>query len=239
MRRRKQARSARSEPQASEVVAQARSARSEPQASEVVAQARSARSARGEPQASEVRRPRSRRDRRGFTLFEVLAAVLIFGLVYTVLAEVAIKSVYAEGDTDRRLTASLIADRALLEQETQLDEGIAPELGETEIEEGIYRIRTSVTPFDGSVFQVAPRETVAAGAPAAPAPSLLAAASSSGAPLLLTLDVEVSWTDGLFDRSLRRTTYGVNWEAAAPLLEDLQPAEELAQEPVEDVEEAP
>jgi type II secretory pathway pseudopilin PulG len=193
---------------------------------------RQARSARSEPQASEVVGPSLRG---AFTLFEVLAAVLIFGLVYTVLAEVAIKSVYAEGDTHRRLTASLIADRVLFEHETQLDQGVAPEFGETEVEEDIYRIRTSVTPFDGSVLLPPTEGPNPTGEPAAAAPSLLAANDPSGAAMLFTLAVEVSWTDGLSERSLRRTTYGLDWESAAPLLEDLQPppAPEQPPEPEE------
>jgi type II secretory pathway pseudopilin PulG len=189
---------------------------------------RQARSARSEPQASEVVGPSLRG---AFTLFEVLAAVLIFGLVYTVLAEVAIKSVYAEGDTHRRLTASLIADRVLFEHETQLDQGVAPEFGETEVEEDIYRIRTSVTPFDGSVLLPPTEGPNPTGEPATAAPSLLAANDPSGAGMLLTLAVEVSWTDGLSERSLRRTTYGLDWESAAPLLEDLQPPPEPEQPP--------
>jgi hypothetical protein len=189
---------------------------------------RQARSARSEPQASEVVGPSLRG---AFTLFEVLAAVLIFGLVYTVLAEVAIKSVYAEGDTHRRLTASLIADRVLLEHEAQIDQGVAPEFGQTELEEDIYRIRTSVTPFDGSILLPPTEGPNPAGGPAAAAPSLLAANDPSGAAMLFTLAVEVSWTDGLFERSLGRTTYGLDWESAAPLLEDLQPPPEPEQPP--------
>jgi hypothetical protein len=199
---------------------------------------RQARSARSERKAAEPPRSEARpsevvgRSLRGaFTLFEVLAAVLIFGLVYTVLAEVAIKSVYAEGDTHRRLTASLIADRVLLEHEAQLDQGVAPEFGQTELEEDIYRIRTSVTPFDGSILLPPTEGPNPAGGPAAAAPSLLAANDPSGAAMIFTLAVEVSWTDGLSERSLRRTTYGLDWESAAPLLEDLQPPPEPEQPP--------
>ena len=115
-----------------------------------------------------------------------------------------------------------VADRVLLEQETQLDQGLAPEFGETEEEEDIYRIRTSVTPFDGSVLLPPTEDPNPTGERAAITPSLLAANDPGGASLLLTLVVEVSWTDGLFERSLRRTTYGIDWESAAPLLEDLQ-----------------
>jgi prepilin-type N-terminal cleavage/methylation domain-containing protein len=166
----------------------------------------------------------------GFTLFEVLAAILIFGLLYTVLAEVAIRSVFAEGNTGRRLRASLVADRAIVEVEAQLEQGIAPPLGETETDDGEFRVRTSVTPFDASAFDAEP-EAAPADAGAAPsAPSLLTPSGPTQAPALLTIAVVVSWTDGLLERSVYRTTYALNFEAAAPLLAAIQPAEVGASE---------
>ena len=48
--------------------------------------------------------------RGGFTLIEVLAAVALLGILYAVLARVAIEGLRAEGDSERRLEASLLAD---------------------------------------------------------------------------------------------------------------------------------
>jgi prepilin-type N-terminal cleavage/methylation domain-containing protein len=61
---------------------------------------------------------------RGFTLFEVMAAVLVLGMLYAVLANAAMQGLQSEGETRRRLQASLIADRALAEIETQLALGV-------------------------------------------------------------------------------------------------------------------
>ena len=49
----------------------------------------------------------------GFTLLEVMAAVLVLGLLYTVLASAAMRGLRSEGTDRRRADAEMIADREL------------------------------------------------------------------------------------------------------------------------------
>ncbi len=56
-----------------------------------------------------------------FTLLEVLAAVAILGIVYVVLADVAMQGLFAEGRAKRRLEASLKADLHLSELEVEIE----------------------------------------------------------------------------------------------------------------------
>jgi prepilin-type N-terminal cleavage/methylation domain-containing protein len=89
-----------------------------------------------------------RRAERAFTLFEVLAAVAILGILYTTLISWAMDALLAEGVSKRRLQASLVADRHLAELELELDAGIVPPIGEEETESDAFRIVVSVQPFD-------------------------------------------------------------------------------------------
>lgn len=89
----------------------------------------------------------SRRAERGFTLIEVLAAVLIFGLVFTMLARVALVGLRSEGLDRRKAEAALIADRELALLETLI--AIEPlEVGVTEKESDPYSVTIEVQPED-------------------------------------------------------------------------------------------
>ena len=63
---------------------------------------------------------------RGFTLLEVLAAVAILGILYVVLADVAMQGLLSEGRSRRRLEASLLADQALSDIEIEMASGGPP-----------------------------------------------------------------------------------------------------------------
>ncbi len=63
----------------------------------------------------------------GFTLLEVLAAVAILGMLFSVLAGVAVTGLRAEGINLRRIRASLVADNLLSELEAQMLAGVYPE----------------------------------------------------------------------------------------------------------------
>lgn len=85
----------------------------------------------------------------GFTLLEVMAAVLVLGMLYSVLATSAIQGVRSEGESKRRLQASLIADEQLDDIETGLAEGDVPDIGDPQqSEDGDFTISTQVEPFD-------------------------------------------------------------------------------------------
>jgi len=171
----------------------------------------------------------------GFTLLEVMAAVLVLGLLYTVLAETAMRGLRSEGISRRRTEASLLADDRLSQLELQLALGEVPKSGEEEEAVDPYRIVVRVQPYDPSPLLEAieklqkerepkhPAGSSAPKTPAAPAQAAAAAAGGAqGAPTLQSLftpprageegrfrriDVSVAWPDGDQEESVSRTTF--------------------------------
>lgn len=135
----------------------------------------------------------------GFTLLEVLAAVAILGVLYTVLMGVAIQGRMAEGMSRRRLEASLIADRQLAELEMQIDAGAVPELGESELDADPYTVLQRVEPFDlmieGTENERGLLEPVLTGL------------TLDGASPLRQVEVIVSWIEGGQEHRVVRTSY--------------------------------
>lgn len=168
---------------------------------------------RSEAQPSGVRAPA----RLGFTLLEVLAAAVIMAAVYAVLSASNIDATILEGDADRRLHASLVADRALVDVQAQLALGTAPRLGVSESEEDGYAVRVDLAPLE-LPFETWLPEPEGAPARDARAPSLLAPVKRGGTPPLLQLQILVSWSDGVRDRELRRTTFILDAATAAGVL---------------------
>lgn len=162
-----------------------------------------------------------RRRARGFTLFEVLAAVLILGLFYAVLASSAIQGLRAEGTSRRRLQASLLADRQLSELEAQAMTGGVPEIGHWEQEEGDFRVSVDVSPFDLSLLLGDDEEPGSAtrAARADAGESLLNLPQEGAQSFLRTLDVRVSWAEGIDEQHVQRTSFAYDVAAAAPLFE--------------------
>lgn len=160
-----------------------------------------------------------RRAERALTLLEVLAAVALLGLLYTVLARTAVQGLRAEGESKRRIEASLLLDAELVTIETQLAAGVAPPLGfnETEAEAGDFRIGTNVRPLE---FY----EELAGNLEAAPtdAPSVLGRQGQGGESPLRVISIAVSWNEGVFERRLERTTFGLDREAASSALASLE-----------------
>lgn len=178
--------------------------------------------------ASSSRADRPRRAA-GFTLLEVLAAVALLGLVYTVLGGAGIQGLQQEGEAERRFHASLLADRVLEGYESAFDLGAAPELGTQESSEGDFRIEARVTPYDQPVPELELPRELARGADrnrrpgesrreeTALGPSVLTGTGGQPSPLR-RVDVEVIWTEGWGERSVRRTTFGLDLEAASATL---------------------
>jgi prepilin-type N-terminal cleavage/methylation domain-containing protein len=183
-----------------------------------------------------MRRAESRR--LAFTLLEVLAAVAILALVYTVLARVGIQGFRAEGGADRRLRASLLADDTLAEIEGQVAMGSPPPIGEKEVRHDEFVIRLRVSP---SEIELPPRSDTAtqrmAAAAAAkrtggtaaqasrskatgaqPTQSFFLPAGPSEPPPGRRIEIRVSWTDGATESAVVRETYGLDQTAAQPLL---------------------
>ena len=88
------------------------------------------------------------RARRGFTLIEVMAAVAVIGLVFSLLARMNIQGLRAEGRAARQLAAGLVADRVLAELEASLLAGVTPPLGRNERREDDFRVQIDVAGFE-------------------------------------------------------------------------------------------
>lgn len=175
----------------------------------------------------------ARRGRRpaAFTLLEVMAAVAVLGLVYVVIARVAIEGLMREGDAQRRLRASLVADRVLAELEGALRSGGAAQLGRSEFEEDGFSVVVDVSPLDPAGFGLAPLlEAAPVGRALTPGtrreggpPALFAAPARGAAPALLSAHVRIAWMEGIAVQEVTRTTFFFDALAAAPSLETLAP----------------
>src|SRR5262245_52613491 len=182
----------------------------------------------------------------GPTLLEVLGAFALLAILYTVLAGNAIQGVRSEGESRRRLQASLIADERLAEIELELARGTSPKLGRDEEELDGFRVATEVKPLEipprPEAKQKADEGSLAAKRAArkrreVDVPSLFAAPKTGETPALLDVDVVVRWSDGIYERELHRRTYALDpaavdaaFEAVAALPTQQQPGEPDATE---------
>ncbi len=153
----------------------------------------------------------------GFTLLEVLAAVLIFAVVFTTLAGHSMDWVRNEGVSERRMRASLIADEILSDLEAGISLGSLPETGEDESERDEFTVVTEIEPWDPP-FDLSLGDTDDGGAEADGA-SLLATTRSNPDGVLRRIRVRVGWLDGLDEHEVSRTTFAYDAEAAGRLLE--------------------
>lgn len=168
-----------------------------------------------------------RRAERGLTLLEVLGAVALLGILYTVLAGSAIDGLRSEGESRRRLRASLIADEKLTAIEMALLSGAAPPIGETSEPEDDFTIVTRVSGFDPASARPAvaetrsgPRSLAARRAEASreEAPSIFDEPETpTTPPALRSIDVIVRWEEGVDEREVRRTTYALDAQAVDAL----------------------
>jgi prepilin-type N-terminal cleavage/methylation domain-containing protein len=150
------------------------------------------------------------RSRSGFTLLEVLAAVVLLGTVYTVLAGVAIRGLKNEGTARRRLEASLIADEQLAQIELQIDAGAFPISGPDEVEMDIFVIEFSDEEFaiplppseDGEDAEYGIGSLLGGGA------------SGAGEMPMRRYELRVTWLEGVAEYEVVRTTFGFDALAA-------------------------
>ena len=142
----------------------------------------------------------------GFTLLEVLAAVAILGIWFSVLAGVAIQGLRSEGENERRIRASLLADRVLADIELNLAAGQFPEETDTETEDEEFTIRTSSVPLIELEFAELDAELLL----------LLENDLAKLAPDLHAIIVSVTWIEGAQEEKVTRLRYA--WDSA-PLFE--------------------
>jgi len=158
-----------------------------------------------------------RRSDAGFTLLEVMAAVAVIAIVFTILARAANEGVRSQGISKRRFEASLLADQVLSDIEAQMAAGTAPEIGRTEIEEGRYAVVVDVTPFDLASVIPASAETAAdeIGIPQPAAPS---AGTGPAASAVRAIEIEVAWIEGADEFRVTRSSYGFDLASIQSLL---------------------
>jgi len=141
--------------------------------------------------------------RLGFTLLEVLGAVLVLAMLYSVLAEVAIQGLRAEGESRRRLEASLFADELLSEIEASIADGDVPDLGVSLEEDEPYTIELEVLPIDtGALLPpgvLGEEETLAS----------LMGAQTDESPIR-EIALTISWSEGDRELNVKRTTIGLS-----------------------------
>jgi len=148
---------------------------------------------------------------RGLTLFEVMAAVAVMGLVYTLLAQAAIQGIRAEGENQRRLEASLLADQFITDVEDMIASGDAPPVGRSEEEDDPFLVTLSVEELDmktllAPVDRATDREESAV------------FETGDGPGRFRSVVIEVSWLEAGYDRVIRRTTYAFDSTGLETLL---------------------
>jgi prepilin-type N-terminal cleavage/methylation domain-containing protein len=154
-----------------------------------------------------------KRIRAAFTLLEVMAAVAVVAIVFSTLARVASEGLRSQGISKRRLEASLLADSQLSEIEIQLAGGIAPEIGESELEEGPFMIIVRVTSFD--IGSAIPESGFGDADPSSEA--TLAGVLGDEVSPIRAIEVAVTWLEGLDEYSVIRNTFGIDQVALEAL----------------------
>jgi len=168
----------------------------------------------------------------GFTLLEVLAAVAILGMAYIALGSSGIQGLQHEGEARRRLEASLLADSVLFDIEDTLGWGVTPPLGDDEREDGDFKIAVKVAPFSivvpdeqgkggkrlGDARSRLGGSDAQAQQPAIPGQSLLGGGGPGAASPLRRIDVKIVWNEGFGERSVSRTTFALDSDAARETL---------------------
>lgn len=150
---------------------------------------------------------------RGFTLLEVMAAVGIMALVFTVLAGHAMQGLASQGEGHRLLEAADIADEIMADLEIQMNEDILPPEGVEESERDGYRIVVSVLPFSEIELPLGtppPRGADGLLEDYDDLAMLIVNESRGFASALRTIEVSVSWDELGEERSVLRTTYGLD-----------------------------
>ncbi len=150
----------------------------------------------------------------GFTLLEVLAAVAVLAILYTVLAGTAISGLRAEGTAKRRLDASLLVDRLLAELEIQIQTtGLVPRVGSEEFaaerEGQEFLVTQTVRAYDLPVTSGPEGESQVAA---------LSDLSGDGTSPIRSIQLRVSWPEGLDTREVVRTTFALDLSALSPEL---------------------
>jgi prepilin-type N-terminal cleavage/methylation domain-containing protein len=171
----------------------------------------------------------------GFTLLEVLAAVLVIGMSFTLVARANIDALRAEGIAARRLEASLLADRTVAELEAQAVISTAPAVGRDERDAGDYRIEIEIAPLELTLEPLPPELGEAASLADRPgAPTFLAAPQQGAVTPLRHIRVAVVWDDGTGEDRVVRNTFLFDAESVSSYLASISDAAGAPELPAED-----
>jgi hypothetical protein len=163
-----------------------------------------------------------------------MAAVALLGILYSVLARAAIEGLRAEGESERRLEASLLADSRLAETFNTLEGSVAlPPLGHSEVTEGDFTIALDVTMFQ------APVEWELAGSERPPPLLFASAPGAPGARALRTVELTVSWLEAGAERHVSRTMFLVDFMQLGAIAAAMAPAPQAPGENAGDDLQAP
>lgn len=154
----------------------------------------------------------------GLTLLEVLAAFLIFSMVFTVLVGTSQRGVKSQGVGARRLLANEIADREMANLEAPMVGRTLPSVPEDEIQEDDFVIRIASTALaadstnaNSALGDASEIDLGGTGGSLA----ALAAQAPEVSKYLFRYDIEVEWTEGASTQSVHRTTFAFDWTGAA------------------------
>ncbi len=166
----------------------------------------------------------------GFTLLEVLAAVMIFATVVTILIGSSSETIHRAQISRDRLQASEIADREMAMLEAILSQQEALPEDKEELDEE-FMVRMWSEPAleslgggggRGGIFSGDAVQALANGDQGAVGIGPLMAAQVPGIDIFLRrYEIRVEWTDGAIVDSVRRTTFAFDWEAAREALPEL------------------
>lgn len=161
-----------------------------------------------------------RNSERAFTLLEVMAAVMLLGIVYSLLATKSTEGIWTEGDARRRLEASLIADDVLSSLETEFALGTPPERTAQDEERGAFVVHTSVEdyrPPEPPVDPSAPTRQTTAEKLGLEVPDAFGSERGLTPSVLVQIGVRVTWQDLGVEKQVERTTWVFDRAAAAGL----------------------
>ena len=152
--------------------------------------------------------------KQGLTLLEVLAAFLIFSMVFTVLVGSSQSGVRSQGLSIRRLQAHEIAESALAELEIAMLLQKLPSVDEEESEHDGFILRIQEMPFIPEQDPGPSSTDSLSTESSSDILSQLAAQLPEVGKFMMRYEIEVEWTEATRPEKITRTTFAFDWEAA-------------------------
>lgn len=172
----------------------------------------------------------AKQTRRGFTLLEVMVAIMALGIAVTMLTRAAVDGMRLEGDAYRRLGASQVAGQLIADLESGMIGGVVPEVGQRELEVEGFVVIVEASPVEPEELGI---DLGDRGRDSAPLTALVGDDRQSTGPPLLEIQIAVTWQEGLYIQEVRRTTFSFD---AASVASSLPTKEEAAPDDDEDFE---